>query len=57
MYLNPDKVDHPTIWATKKAVMQQAEQGRNLKMFLDLHAHATKRGGFMFGNHINDAER
>ena len=26
-------------------------------MYIDFHAHATKRGGFMFGNHITDAER
>lgn len=26
-------------------------------MFIDFHAHASKRGGFMFGNHITDAEK
>ena len=25
MYLNPSKTDNPTIWATRKAVVQQAE--------------------------------
>lgn len=57
MYLNPSKTDNPTIWATRKAVVQQAEQYKCLKMFLDYHAHASKRGGFMFGNHITDAEK
>lgn len=57
MYLNPSKVDHPTIWATRKAVVQQAEQYKCLKMFIDFHAHASKRGGFMFGNHITEAEK
>jgi len=57
LYLNPSKDDHPTIWATRHAVVQQAEQYKCLKMFIDFHAHASKRGGFMFGNHITDAER
>ena len=26
-------------------------------MFLDYHAHASKRGGFMFGNHIKDPNK
>ncbi len=57
LYTNPSKTDNPTIWATRKAVVQQAEQYKCLKMFIDYHAHASKRGGFMFGNHITDAER
>ena len=54
MYLTPSKADNPTIWATRKAVVQQAEQYKCLKIFIDFHAHASKRGGFMFGNHITD---
>ena len=57
MYLNPSKADNPTIWATRKAVVQQAEQYKCLKVFLDFHAHASKRGGFMFGNHIPEQEK
>jgi len=57
MYLTPSKSDNPTIWAARKVVVQQAEQYKCLKVYLDFHAHASKRGGFMFGNHITDAEK
>lgn len=57
MYLAPSKLDNPTIWAARKAVVQQAEQYKCLKMYIDFHAHASKRGGFMFGNHIPEPER
>jgi cytosolic carboxypeptidase protein 5 len=53
-YLDPSKQNHPTIWAAKKAVVQQAE---NLLMFVDFHAHASKRGGFMFGNNLPDPNK
>ena len=33
------------------------EEYKNLKMFIDFHAHASKKGGFMFGNHIIDQEK
>ena len=57
MYLTPSKVDNPTIWAARKVVVQQAEQYKSLKVYIDFHAHASKRGGFMFGNHITEAEK
>ena len=57
MYLSPSKADNPTIWAARKVVVQQAEQYKCLKMYLDFHAHASKRGGFMFGNHITDSDK
>jgi cytosolic carboxypeptidase protein 5 len=57
MYMNAKKLDHPTIWATHKAVVQQAVQYKCLKMFMDFHAHASKKGAFVFGNHITEQER
>lgn len=54
-YLDPSPQNHPTIWATKKAVVQQIEN--NLLMFVDFHAHASKRGGFMFGNNLSDQNK
>ena len=57
MYLNPSKLDNPTIWAARKVIVQQAEQYKCLEMYVDFHAHASKRGGFMFGNHLTDAEK
>ena len=51
-YLNPSKQEHPTIWAAKKAIVQQSEQYKSLFMYIDFHAHASKKAGFMFGNYL-----
>lgn len=49
VYDNPDPQLHPTIYASKLAVKHEHERGK-LVIYLDLHAHATKRGCFVFGN-------
>jgi murein tripeptide amidase MpaA len=49
VYLDPSPVEHPSIYALKKAVLQT-----ELFMFVDFHAHASKKAGFMFGNFIKD---
>ena len=46
---------HPTIKALKDVLLQQARYG-TLHMFLDFHAHCTKKGIFVFGNALNGAE-
>lgn len=48
-YLNPEPQNHPTIYAIKKLVVHHTKQ---LFMFVDFHAHASKKAGFMFGNWI-----
>lgn len=53
-YLDPIKSEHPTIWATKKLIVQYANDFKNLFMYVDFHAHASKKGGFMFGNYLSD---
>ncbi len=50
-YLAPTKQQQPTIWATKKIVQYWHGLG-NLFCFIDFHAHATKKGVFMFGNNL-----
>lgn len=54
-YSDPVPEIHPTIWAAKNAVLEENRQG-NLKMYVDFHAHCTKRGCFIFGNTLNDPE-
>lgn len=46
-YKEPTEDMHPTICAAKKAVV---ECSRKLKMYVDFHAHCTKKGFFIFGN-------
>lgn len=48
-YASPDQQLQPTIYGVKQIVLQQAAR---LKVYVDLHAHASKRGCFMFGNNL-----
>lgn len=50
-YVNPSPVNQPTIWAVKKAIEQQVNSGK-IQIYVDLHAHASKKGCFMFGNNL-----
>ena len=50
-YINPDPIIHPTIYGVKKVIVQQIEN-KKLEIYVDLHAHASKRGCFMFGNSL-----
>lgn len=51
-YISPDPKLHPTIYAVKTIIKQQS----NLKFYFDLHAHAVKKGCFIFGNHMTSHE-
>jgi cytosolic carboxypeptidase protein 5 len=55
-YLNPSRQEHPTIHATKALVTQHATVYKDLMMFVDFHAHASKKSGFMFGNCLQNKE-
>jgi cytosolic carboxypeptidase protein 5 len=45
---------HPTIYAAKNAIVTEHTVNKNLYMYVDFHAHCTKRGFFIFGNRNED---
>lgn len=50
-YLEPTPHGQPTILAAKAAILHALEH-LDLEVYVDIHAHATKRGCFMFGNSL-----
>lgn len=57
LYSEPDKKMQPTIWAAKKAITQYATEYGSLQIYIDFHAHASKKGVFIFGNALPEPER
>ena len=54
-YTEPNMHVHPTICAAKAVCVRAHDEGL-LHMYVDLHAHASKRGCFMFGNQLPDLD-
>ena len=52
-YLSPSPKEHPSIYAVKKVIMNLHEKGCFFG-FLDLHAHAARRGTFIYGNYSSE---
>jgi murein tripeptide amidase MpaA len=52
-YKEPTPEAHPTIFAAKNAVISHKD---NLKLYVDFHAHCTKKGFFIFGNSQSDQD-
>ena len=48
-YINPTIKSHPSIYAVKKIIMHLHENNK-FYAFLDLHAHAARKGTFIYGN-------
>jgi murein tripeptide amidase MpaA len=55
-YLEPCTEKQPTTYSVKNIMKQLAEDG-NLFMYVDFHAHASKKGIFCFGNCLSSEEQ
>ncbi|KAG2498891.1 hypothetical protein HYH03_003082 [Edaphochlamys debaryana] len=51
----PDQDLQPSVFAVKSLLMHYTAQGL-LEYYIDLHAHANKKGVFLFGNTMDDPE-
>ena len=52
-YCKPDLLKQPSIYAAKKLIEHYAKN-KKLCFYLDLHAHASKRGCFIYGNVLDN---
>jgi len=56
-YDTATKQEHPTIYALRELFVKlHRETPGGLYMYVDLHAHATRRGAFLYGNKLGRPE-
>lgn len=49
---NPTAVDFHNLYNQFEGDQEQGEDKTNLFLYIDLHGHASKKGVFMYGNHL-----
>jgi hypothetical protein len=54
-YQDPDPIKQPSIFAAK-SLLDYYASSRRLALYLDFHAHASKRGCFIYGNVLETIE-
>lgn len=52
-YQSPSLIEHPTVFAVKN-YFEYTSRVHSVCFFMDLHAHASKKACFLFGNYFND---
>jgi predicted deacylase len=55
-YMSPSPKDHSPIYAIKKFVLHLHYTGR-LFACMDMHAHATRKGTFIYGNYSTELKK
>lgn len=52
-YSAPSQAEHPTVYAVKE-YFQYISRVSSVCFFMDLHAHASRKACFLFGNHFSN---
>lgn len=56
MYRNPSFIQHPAPYCIK-TMLEQLASSKRLALFIDMHAHANKKGTFFYGNSMSASQQ